>query len=572
MTSKEFEYVVKTAAQFKKSLLILSLIQLPLALATIWTAFLIKSIIDSITAKNAAQGAVGYVTIFILLIITQSLVQLFSTKYGLKLKTDLANGIQLKLMAHIQKLEFKHLQQQHGGKLLTLLTSDVENISATISDQLPKLVKSVVICVGASIAISLIYPPFLLLLILFIPVAFLYNKLYGRKMKKIHIDVQEKENHFRTYVLDILGNLAVIKAFGNYEIWLQRLSEKQSIRTEASINKAMLSNVVTTIMSIGGYLVFVFILFFGAEMVRSGAITFGILISFIQLVSYSTNSIRGIAAVSGGFASCLGSALRLLTIIDLANEPEGQMPNITGGVGVRFQDVTFGYHGGNGDSIEGNVLTDTNLEIFPYETVGIVGVSGVGKSTIANLIMSFYKPQSGQVLFTLEHAASESGDSSAVTAFEACQKARRIISYVPQGNTLMTGTIKENVLVGAPNASSIEIRKAIELAGMEEIYEWTEGVDTVLGEKGTRLSAGQAQRICLARAFIRDANVLILDEATSSLDVETEMKIISRINDHMKDRTKIIITHRMEALQYCDKILLVSENGQIKSATYEMIN
>jgi ATP-binding cassette, subfamily B, bacterial len=172
--------------------------------------------------------------------------------------------------------------------------------------------------------------------------------------------------------------------------------------------------------------------------------------------------------------------------------------------------------------------------------------------------MGFFNPISGRVLFTYDNGF-----------FEACTKTREIISYVPQGNTLMAGTIKENLLIGNPSASDEEIIKSIELAGMEEILQWPNGIETEIGEKGTRLSAGQAQRIGMARAFIKKSKLLIIDEAASSLDIMTEIKILTHMKHFIQENTKIIITHREEALQFCDVVLMVSDGGSLRTLTPE---
>jgi len=548
-------FFLKVLLGHKRQLILITALQLPLALATIWTAFLIKAIIDSITQSGSAYAnAQTNVIIFISLILLQSCVQLFSTRLGINLKTKVSNTLQLRLMEHIQALEFKNIQSEHGGKFLTLITSDVDNVAGTIADQVPRLLKSVVICVGATIAVSLIYPPFLLAFAIFVPFIFIYNKFFGRKMKALHIEMQEKETLFRNLTQDILGNVAVIKAFGNANKWIAEMAGRQQVRTRASIKKAMLSNIVTTALSFGGYVAFILILFVGAGMVRDKAITFGALISFIQLVSYSTNSIRGIATSSGSFASCLGSASRIMGVLDLSKEPVGEMPEVPtdSGVGVRFLDVTFKYENNPHHLPTQNVLENLSFEILPRQMIGIVGASGVGKSTLANLIMSFYKPQSGVVLLKTEEGME----------FEVSSKTRNVISYVPQGNTVISGTIRDNILMGAQSASDEEVKVALELAGLCEILDWPEGLETQIGEKGTRLSAGQAQRVCLARAFVRTSRLLILDEATSNLDIATEMQIIKSLHERMTNRTIIIITHRLEALEYCDKVFRLDNFGK----------
>ena len=275
----------------------------------------------------------------------------------------------------------------------------------------------------------------------------------------------------------------------------------------------------------------------GVICIANKTITYGTMTVFLQLVNRVQAPILGLAQLIPRIISMLASAGR---IIELQNLPQEHFNDVTikhENIGVRISKVSFGYS----DEL---VFDSADIEIRPGEFTALVGKSGIGKTTLVRLIMAFTHRMEGNITFY-----NYDGEQ-----LIACPDARKFIAYVPQGNTLFSGTIRENVLMGNMNATENDVKEALESAGAYDfIRNFPKGIDTVIGEKGVGISEGQAQRIAIARALIRRAPFLILDEATSSLDETTELRVLEGIRQWRPSPTCLLITHRRSALQYCDR-------------------
>ena len=281
----------------------------------------------------------------------------------------------------------------------------------------------------------------------------------------------------------------------------------------------------------------------GVICVANKTITYGTMTVFLQLVNRVQAPIVSLAQVVPRIISMLASAGR---IIELQNLPEEHFEGCEiqpEKIGVKVSNVSFGYS----DEL---VFDDATTEIRPGEFTAIVGRSGIGKTTLVRLMMAFTKNMTGDIVFF-----NDQGNK-----MQASPDARKFIAYVPQGNTLFSGTIKENILMGNKNASDEEVIEALKSsAAYDFVNEFPKGINTLIGEKGVGISEGQAQRIAIARALVRKAPFLILDEATSSLDESTELKVLEGIRKWRPSPTCLLITHRRSVLQYCDREIVIED-------------
>ena len=379
------------------------------------------------------------------------------------------------------------------------------------------------------------------------PMTVLVSWSIRRKLKQIQTNVQEAESRYSTFLQESLENILIIKSFVVEDDCAGKFSELLNDRIYWIKKKNRLTAIAGAIISIFFSLGYLVAFVWGAYKISKGLITFGTMTIFLSLASRIQGPIYSLARTIPQISTIEASADRINELRKLPLESQDNEATLTEivDVGIEFQNVVFGYS-------EDIVLDNIQLKITPGDFVAVVGVSGVGKTTLVRLIMSLIQPNTGSVDFLMNGSLTMS----------AQRAARSIIAYVPQGNTLFSGTIAENLKMGNPDATSEDMRAALKTSAAEFVFALPDGLDTVIGERGKRLSDGQAQRIAIARAIIRRAPLLILDEATSSLDLETEYKILQELRRLDYHPTCIIVTHRESILSICNRKIVI-ENGKI---------
>ena len=353
--------------------------------------------------------------------------------------------------------------------------------------------------------------------------------------------MQESEAAYRSFLQESLANLLIVKAFANEDYSTERLTQLREERFHWVYRRTKMGVASSTVMSLAFQTGYIVAFCYGAIQISRKMITYGTMSVFLTLVNRVQAPVMGLAQQIPKVVSILASAGRIMELqqIPLEMKTDTQIPSAR--IGVEIKDMTFGY-------TDETVLENVNLRIGPGEFVAIIGESGIGKTTLIRIIMSFMSNIRGSVTFF-----NEKGDLERANA-----ATRKFISYVPQGNTLFSGTVRENIRMGKLDATEEEMYEALKLAsGYEFVMGLPKGIDTVIGERGHGLSEGQAQRIAIARAFLRKAPFLILDEATSALDEKTELEVLQGLKELSPRPTCLIITHRKSILPYCDRELQI---------------
>lgn len=516
-------------------LLILDIINSMLAIVM---AIVTKRIIDSATNGGIVKSTV---VIYLLMIVVTLAISMSSDLFSIVINEKFSFGIRKQVYEKIIRSHWMDVMKYHTGDLLTRLTSDAGNVADGIVHVIPTILRLFIELFLTFFTLFYYEPMLALLALLMSPLVALICFLLGKKLKLLQIKVQESEAKYRSFIQESLSNLLVVKSFTNEDYSADKLGKLRDERFYWVFKKNMINAASSGVMTLSFDLGYIAAFAYGAIQLSKRAITYGTMSVFLTLVNRIQTPVISLAQQIPKIVTILASAERIIEIQGIHTEEKLPQHIKAESIGVSITDVTFGYN-------EETVLENISLNINPGEFVAIVGRSGIGKTTLVRLIMSFMSNVSGRIEFQNLYGERERANAGT----------REFIAYVPQGNTLFSGTIRENIRMGRLDATEEEIIEALKMAaGYEFVCELPEGLDTVIGERGHGLSEGQAQRIAIARALIRKAPFLILDEATSSLDEKTELAVLKGIQTLNPRPTCLLITHRRSVLAYCDRELII---------------
>lgn len=503
-----------------------------------------ESIINKATAGHTIKaGILAYVIIMLL----SNILSIVASLVSVVICEKFSFGIRKQVYEKILHTCWLDITKYHTGDLMTRLTSDTEAIASGISGTLPTIL-TLFYQLGASFYLLYVRQPALAFSSLLIaPVAIIASAILGRKLKRLQVKVQESEAKYRSFIHESLSNIMIIKSFCDEEHSANRLTELRNERLHWILKKNRMSLATSSTINIGFQAGYILAFSWGALLLSDGSIQFGTMTVFLTLVSQIQSPLISLAQTLPKIISILASAGRIIELQELPNEAKQEQTIEPISVGVDVDHLSFGYT----DEL---IFDDSSLHIKPGDFVAIVGESGIGKTTLIRLIMSFLNSPEGSISFFNQLDQREPSTASS----------RYFISYVPQGNTLFSGTIAENVRMGRRTATDEEILEALKASSAYDfVKDLPDGMHTEIGERGHGISEGQAQRIALARALVRKAPFLVLDEATASLDEKTELRVLDGIRSLTPKPTCILITHRRSVLNYCDREIKI-EKKQIK--------
>lgn len=543
------------------------------ALIGIYNVTVSKSLIDSAISGDS-EGTIRWLIVMLVITLISMLSSPITSFMSTHSSTKLTQNIQRKIYQHIQCSDWLEQSKFHSVSLLTRVTSDVSNISSAILGTIPSLVSLTVTLFGSFYTLISWAPSIAFAAVFIGPFLILVGKYFSSKLKDLYKEAQEEDVKYRSFMQESIQNIMIVKTFCMEKVNMHRLIDIQNNKYKIAMRNTRLSVMTSMSMSLCSSIAYFTIFTWGVLNISKGITTYGTFTGMLQLYSKVQAPFSSLASMIPGLISTLAAAERLMEIEaipveKMANEKdldditsleialdsisnelysEFNSPNIV------FDNVSFAYKANN------NILNNINLTIESGETIAFVGPSGEGKTTIIRLILSLINPTKGNVLLSERNLVKEIN-----------RNYRELISYVPQGNTLFSGSIRDNLKYGNPNASDDEIKVALSNAcALDFVNELEDGLDTMIGEKGVGISEGQAQRIAIARSFLRERPILILDEATSALDPETEVNVLKAVRALPTKPTCIIITHRPSALNICNRIIKL-EKGNLREVSRESI-
>lgn len=480
------------------------------------------------------------------------------TEVGEKSLADMRKDVYSKLLS----MPMSYFTEKRVGELSNRISSDLSQIQDAISFTLAEFLRGIFTLVIGLGFIFWISTKLALVMLAVVPVIAVLAVVFGMRIRKMARKAQDQLAESGTIVQETFQGISIVKAFTSEVYEISRYVKSVYAVVDTAIANARYRGAFISFMIFSVFGAIAFVMWYGANMIQTGELTMGSLTMFVIFSMFVGGTFAGFADMFSQLQKTLGATQSVREILRTEGEPveltqAAIEPQYTLKGNVTFKQVAFSYPSRSDVS----VLKDITLTANNGEQIALVGPSGAGKSTIASLLLKFYEPTSGSILF----------DDKNATEFPLTQL-RKQMAFVPQDVILFGGTIAENIAYGKLNASAEEIADAARKANAHEfISKFPEGYETIVGERGIKLSGGQRQRIAIARAILKNPAILILDEATSSLDSESEQLVQEALDNLMKDRTSFVIAHRLSTIRNAHKIVVIDKGTVAEQGSHEQL-
>ncbi|MGJ4923651.1 ABC transporter ATP-binding protein/permease [Bradyrhizobium sp. HKCCYLRH2060] len=538
---------------------LLALIALTVAaLTTLLVPIAVRRMIDFGFTPKGIELINSYFSVMIAVVAVLALASAARYYLVMTIGERIVADLRRDVFAHLMSLSPSFFDSARSGELVSRLTADTTQIKSAAGASVSIALRNLLLFIGATAMMVITSPKLSGFVLLAIPLIVLPLVAFGRWVRRLSRNAQDTLADASAYASELIGSIRTVQAYTSEKLAAARFGGEVEQAYEAARVSTQARGVLTAIIIFIVFSSVVAILWVGSHDVLTGAISAGRLGQFVLYAAFAAAGLGQLSEVWGEVSAASGAAERLFELLHVQPEitapaqPRPMPEPARGDLG--FDHVSFAYPG----RPDVRVLDDVSFAIRAGEKVAIVGPSGAGKSTLFHLLLRFYDPASGSISF----------DGVPVRAADP-RRMRERIALVPQESVVFATSARENIRFGRPEAADAEVERAADLAHASEfIRRLPDGFDTSLGERGVTLSGGQRQRIAIARAILRDAPLLLLDEATSALDAESETLVQTALEGLMKDRTTLVIAHRLATVLSCDRILVMDRGRIVEQGTH----
>lgn len=465
------------------------------------------------------------------------------------------NKMQQKLLDRILRSKWNGKETHHSGDVLNRLETDVTNVVNFLTEVIPNSLSTLALFVGAFGYLFMMDWRLAIVIVIMIPIFILFSRVYVRQMRHLTSEVRTSDSKVQSILQETIQHRLLIKTLEGDSAAVDRLEDTQSVLRSNVVKRTKFSVFSYLVLNLGFSIGYLIAFTWAAVRLSGGTLTFGGMTAFLQLVNKIQNPARQLTHLAPQFVSVFTAAERLMELEENPLEEQGEPIELKTPCGVRFIDVAFAY-----DDSEDNVIEHLTFDFYPTSCTAILGETGAGKTTMVRMILALLQPNSGKVEIYNEKES-----------YELSPLLRTNFVYVPQGNTLMSGSIRDNLRLGKLDATDDEMMEALKQSCADFVFELPDGLNTQCTEQGGGLSEGQAQRISIARALLRNRSIMLFDEATSALDPDTERNLLQNILSK-RNKTIIFITHRPAVMEYCDQTIEIQKRHSCREYIKEKVN
>ena len=506
--------------------------------ASLLFVYICKTLID-IATGNSGRDLAGWSLAMVATMAAQTLFSLLRTRLAAQTDIRIKNNLRMQLFSRLICAYHGSRGERHSGDITNRLEEDVRVVSECLSNSLPALLSATVQFIAAFCFLMVLNNTLAWSVVGIMPLAIILSKIFFRKLRRLTRDIRDTDSLVQSHLQENLQHATLIQTLEQEGRASSGLDRLQSGLYDSVMRRTRFTIVSRTVISLAFAAGYATAFLWGVNGLLAGAVTFGTMTAFLQLVGQIQRPVLELSSYIPSAIHAAASADRLMEIEGDESCAASEPVHLGSPAGIRMEHVSFAYPDGTR-----KVIDDFSHDFRPGSRTAIVGETGAGKSTLIRLILALLRPQSGSIVI---YGPRSSAEASAAT--------RCNLTYVPQGNSLLSGTVRDNLLLGDPEADEAGMKEALSIAAADFVFQLPDGLDTPCSENGGGLSEGQAQRIAIARALLRRGSILLLDEFSSSLDPETEKRLMENLSSALPGRTMIFITHRRKITEYCSDII-----------------